>query len=85
VQAGANGEGAAARSRPTDLSRIGRGGHAGGSGVVPPTNSHASLVFEQQNRRIYNDVPRLLPEYGNLPIGTAPGERINVMVRVSGL
>lgn len=41
---------------------------------------------------IYHGVPRLLPKYGNPPIGTAPGERINVTgvwlfpgERVSGL
>ena len=43
------------------------------------------LVFGKQNRWIYHGVPRLLPKYGNPPIGTAPDERINVTVRASGL
>jgi len=43
------------------------------------------LVFGKQSRWIYHGVPRLLPKYGNPPIGTAPDERINVTARASGL
>ncbi|MEJ2870757.1 alpha-ketoglutarate-dependent dioxygenase AlkB [Actinomycetospora sp. OC33-EN08] len=43
------------------------------------------LVFGGENRLVHHGVPRLLPERDVPRIGTDPGERLNLTLRVSGL
>jgi alkylated DNA repair protein (DNA oxidative demethylase) len=42
------------------------------------------VVFGRENRLVHHGVPRVLPDVPAPPIGTAPGERINLTLRVSG-
>jgi DNA oxidative demethylase len=42
------------------------------------------VVFGRANRLVHHGVPRLLPDRPVPPIGTAPGERINLTLRVTG-
>ncbi|MDL5160575.1 alpha-ketoglutarate-dependent dioxygenase AlkB family protein [Actinomycetospora termitidis] len=43
------------------------------------------LVFGRENRLVHHGVPKLLPERDVPRVGTGPGERLNLTLRVSGL
>ncbi|MFC5141358.1 alpha-ketoglutarate-dependent dioxygenase AlkB family protein [Actinomycetospora rhizophila] len=43
------------------------------------------VVFGGEHRLAYHGVPRLLPDRDVPAVGTAPGQRINITLRVSGL
>lgn len=43
------------------------------------------IVFGGEHRLAYHGVPKLLPGHDVPHVGTAPGERINITLRVSGL
>ncbi|MEJ2860413.1 alpha-ketoglutarate-dependent dioxygenase AlkB family protein [Actinomycetospora flava] len=43
------------------------------------------IVFGGEHRLAYHGVPKLLPDRDVPPVGTAPGERLNITLRVSGL
>lgn len=66
------------------LFRVGNTENRGGPYVDVVLESGDLIVFGRENRLVHHGVPRVLPELPVPPIGTHPGERINVTLRVSG-
>lgn len=64
--------------------RIGSPHHRRGPWQDVELHSGDLVVFGGEHRLAYHGVPKLLPDVDVPDVGTAPGERINITLRVSG-